>query len=111
MESLRAFAKIATFAVKLSPSGGTGRRVGLKNQWDNTRAGSIPASGTKRERLMYSFLFFGLWLQFTSYILQFWIVFTPEVVLILNNAFRIINQRSILTVSHQMPVTGNCISG
>ncbi len=29
------------------PDGGIGRRVGLKNQWGNTRAGSTPAPGTK----------------------------------------------------------------
>lgn len=29
-----------------SPDGGIGRRVGLKHQWGNTRAGSIPAPGT-----------------------------------------------------------------
>lgn len=28
------------------PDGGIGRRVGLKHQWGNTRAGSIPALGT-----------------------------------------------------------------
>ena len=31
---------------KLSLGGGIGRRVGLKNRWGNTRAGSIPALGT-----------------------------------------------------------------
>ena len=28
------------------PDGGIGRRVGLKHQWGNTRAGSTPALGT-----------------------------------------------------------------
>ena len=31
-----------------SPDGGIGRRVGLKHQWGNTRAGSTPALGTKQ---------------------------------------------------------------
>ena len=31
----------------LSPVGGIGRRAGLKNQWINFLAGSIPAPGTK----------------------------------------------------------------
>lgn len=31
---------------KRCPDGGTGRRAGLKNQWGNSRAGSIPAQGT-----------------------------------------------------------------
>ena len=30
------------------PDGGIGRRVGLKHQWGNTRAGSTPALGTKQ---------------------------------------------------------------
>lgn len=30
----------------VGPDGGTGRRVGLKNQWPQGRAGSIPAPGT-----------------------------------------------------------------
>ena len=30
----------------ICPSGGIGRRVGLKNQWQQCRAGSTPASGT-----------------------------------------------------------------
>ncbi len=30
------------------PGGGIGRRAGLKHQWGNTRAGSIPALGTKK---------------------------------------------------------------
>ena len=30
-----------------SPDGGIGRRAGLKHQWGNTHAGSIPALGTK----------------------------------------------------------------
>ena len=34
------------FIEKLSLGGGIGRRVGLKNRWGNTRAGSIPALGT-----------------------------------------------------------------
>ena len=29
------------------PDGGIGRRVGLKHQWGNTRAGSTPALGTE----------------------------------------------------------------
>lgn len=31
----------------MSRSGGSGRRVGLKNRWGLPRAGSIPAFGTK----------------------------------------------------------------
>ncbi len=30
-----------------SPGGGIGRRVGLKHQWSNILAGSIPAWGTE----------------------------------------------------------------
>ena len=33
----------------LRPDGGIGRRAGLKNQWINFCAGSIPAPGTKTE--------------------------------------------------------------
>ena len=38
------------FALSLtaSPDGGIGRRVGLKHQWTQVRAGSIPALGTDR---------------------------------------------------------------
>ena len=35
-------------AWKWCPGGGIGRRVGLKNQWGYTRAGSIPAPGTRK---------------------------------------------------------------
>ena len=35
------------FAPHLSPDGGIGRRAGLKHQWINLHAGSIPALGTK----------------------------------------------------------------
>ena len=31
----------------IRPDGGIGRRVGLKHQWGNTRAGSTPALGTE----------------------------------------------------------------
>jgi hypothetical protein len=34
----------------IRPDGGTGRRAGLKNQWEFSLAGSIPAPGTKSER-------------------------------------------------------------
>ena len=34
-----------------SPDGGIGRRAGLKHQWGNTHAGSIPALGTKAKLL------------------------------------------------------------
>lgn len=37
----------SNFAERQSPDGGIGRRVGLKHRWGNTRAGSIPALGTK----------------------------------------------------------------
>jgi hypothetical protein len=30
----------------ICPDGGTGRRAGLKNQWEFSLAGSIPAPGT-----------------------------------------------------------------
>ncbi len=33
-----------------NPDGGIGRRVGLKHQWGNTRAGSTPALGTSLTR-------------------------------------------------------------
>ena len=36
-----------------SPGGGIGRRVGLKHQWGNTRAGSTPALGTNIEEQKY----------------------------------------------------------
>ena len=34
-----------------SPDGGIGRRAGLKHQWGNSRAGSIPALGTEAEKV------------------------------------------------------------
>ena len=47
------------------PDGGIGRRVGLKHQWGNTRAGSTPALGTALNanrlfinRLAFLFVFF-----------------------------------------------------
>ena len=45
------------FALSLtaSPDGGIGRRVGLKHQWTQVRAGSIPALGTDR------FMIHGKW--------------------------------------------------
>ena len=45
------------FALSLtaSPDGGIGRRVGLKHQWTQVRAGSIPALGTDR------FMIYGKW--------------------------------------------------
>ena len=39
--------KTLTFAPAIRPDGGIGRRVGLKHQWGNTRAGSTPALGTE----------------------------------------------------------------
>ena len=39
----------------LSPDGGIGRRVGLKHQWGNTRAGSTPALGTGLNRQSFVF--------------------------------------------------------
>ena len=39
--------KTFTFAPAIRPDGGIGRRVGLKHQWGNTRAGSTPALGTE----------------------------------------------------------------
>ena len=39
----------------VSPDGGIGRRVGLKHQWTQVRAGSIPALGTDR------FMIHGKW--------------------------------------------------
>ena len=41
--------KNRTFALALPqcPDGGIGRRVGLKHQWMQVLAGSIPALGTK----------------------------------------------------------------
>ena len=42
------YQEIYTFAAAMSPDGGIGRRVGLKHQWGNTRAGSTPALGTKQ---------------------------------------------------------------
>ena len=40
---------LCTFALALEqcPDGGIGRRVGLKHQWMQVLAGSIPALGTK----------------------------------------------------------------
>ena len=38
---------MSTFAPHLSPDGGIGRRAGLKHQWINLHAGSIPGLGTK----------------------------------------------------------------
>ena len=40
---------LCTFAVAFTqcPDGGIGRRVGLKHQWMQVLAGSIPALGTK----------------------------------------------------------------
>ncbi len=41
------------------PSGGTGRRPGLKIPWEQSRAGSIPASGTMkkaRESVLFSMI-------------------------------------------------------
>lgn len=35
------------YLFKKRPDGGIGRRAGLKNQWINFLAGSIPAPGTK----------------------------------------------------------------
>ena len=46
-KSLRIATKCITFAPHLSPDGGIGRRAGLKHQWINLHAGSIPALGTK----------------------------------------------------------------
>ena len=42
------------------PDGGIGRRVGLKHQWGNTRAGSTPALGTaiNANRLFFNRLAF-----------------------------------------------------
>jgi hypothetical protein len=37
------------FAPHLSPDGGIGRRAGLKHQWINLHAGSIPALGTRKK--------------------------------------------------------------
>ena len=39
----------SNFAPLLGPDGGIGRRVGLKHQWGNTRAGSTPALGTENK--------------------------------------------------------------
>ncbi len=41
-----AFLLIRAKVTNRGPDGGIGRRVGLKHQWGNTRAGSIPALGT-----------------------------------------------------------------
>ncbi len=38
------------------PDGGIGRRVGLKHQWTQVRAGSIPAPGTEYKRITGSSL-------------------------------------------------------
>ena len=40
------------FCGAIGPDGGIGRRVGLKHQWGNTRAGSTPALGTKQSTLL-----------------------------------------------------------
>ena len=51
------------------PDGGIGRRVGLKHQWGNTRAGSTPALGTKQGANHFffkwlAFLLFEIWRLF-----------------------------------------------
>lgn len=45
MEQISIFASQSS--LKSCPDGGIGRRAGLKNQWDFSLAGSIPAPGTK----------------------------------------------------------------
>ncbi len=47
------------FAVQLScPDGGIGRRAGLKHQWQQCCAGSIPAPGTEKEETDFFCFFF-----------------------------------------------------
>ncbi len=46
-KSLAGLKIVLTFAPSISPDGGIGRRAGLKHQWGNSHAGSIPALGTR----------------------------------------------------------------
>jgi hypothetical protein len=53
-------AKANLFKFSSCPDGGTGRRVGLKNQWGNSRAGSIPAPGTVKKLSVIESFFYSL---------------------------------------------------
>jgi hypothetical protein len=49
-KQIHIFAAVFNVLFLSSPDGGIGRRAGLKNQWEFSLAGSIPAPGTKTER-------------------------------------------------------------
>ncbi len=49
---------MCNFAPSFCPDGGIGRRAGLKHQWINLHAGSIPALGTRwRSQTAFSTFF------------------------------------------------------
>ena len=46
---------MCNFAPSFCPDGGIGRRAGLKHQWINLHAGSIPALGTSKSAKQLNF--------------------------------------------------------
>ena len=56
------------------PDGGIGRRAGLKNQWDSSLAGSIPAPGTKNPQsdTDWGFCYFYESCEFSIEIIREW---------------------------------------